>query len=316
LDADLCQCACLGGLVIRQQLTHSPFQQISFRGRDFIIKRDDLLGPELSGNKARKLYHFFQQGNLKIKTIASFGGNQSNFMLALSELAKIKGWRFEYHTRSLPKYLKANIQGNLKQAMGNGMVLQEINQAELSLIYLKKYYENKEDIYLFDQGGRQSESEAGMAQLAIEIKEYVTENKLDEYHVFLPSGTGASAFYLQQHLPDKVVNTCACVGNEAYLFEQMASLAQGVRGVKFPEVLTQEKKPHFGKLNVEHLEMYQCLLDETNIEFDLMYDPIGWKALLENALKLNGEIIYVHCGGVSGNETMLRRYDYASKRII
>ena len=237
-------------------------------------------------------------------------------MLALSELAKIKGWRFEYHTRFLPQYLKMNIQGNLKRAIDNGMILQEVNQTGLSLDYLKRYYQNKEDVYFFDQGGRQSESEAGMAQLASEIKEYVIENELDEYHVFLPSGTGASAYYLQQYLPDKAVKTCACVGDQEYLLGQMETLSQGLQDIKLPEVLTQEKKFHFGKLSVELLEIYQCLLAEAKIEFDLLYDPIGWKVLLENASKLNGEIIYVHCGGVSGNETMLRRYEYASKRII
>jgi 1-aminocyclopropane-1-carboxylate deaminase/D-cysteine desulfhydrase-like pyridoxal-dependent ACC family enzyme len=51
--------------------------------------------------------------------------------------------------------------------------------------------------------------------------------------------------------------------------------------------------------------MYKKLL-ACGIEFDLLYAPAMWEALLEQTQE---EILYIHSGGVSGNETMLKRYE-------
>jgi len=40
-------------------------------------------------------------------------------------------------------------------------------------------------------------------------------------------------------------------------------------------------------------------------EFDLLYAPSMWLALLEETKE---KILYIHSGGVSGNESMLQRY--------
>jgi len=42
------------------------------------------------------------------------------------------------------------------------------------------------------------------------------------------------------------------------------------------------------------------------IEFDLLYAPGMWKALLEQTSE---DILYIHSGGVTGNESMLKRYE-------
>ena len=39
----------------------TPIQEISFRGKKFLVKRDDLTGMELSGNKVRKLEYILAQ---------------------------------------------------------------------------------------------------------------------------------------------------------------------------------------------------------------------------------------------------------------
>jgi 1-aminocyclopropane-1-carboxylate deaminase/D-cysteine desulfhydrase-like pyridoxal-dependent ACC family enzyme len=57
---------------------------------------------------------------------------------------------------------------------------------------------------------------------------------------------------------------------------------------------------------------YQTWLDlqeQTDIEFDLLYDPLMWQCLEqwqeENPTKT---VIYIHQGGILGNESMLPRY--------
>jgi len=40
----------------------------------------------------------------------------------------------------------------------------------------------------------------------------------------------------------------------------------------------------------------------------MVYDPVGWDILLRNTEKISAPIIYLHCGGINGNKTMLQRY--------
>jgi len=69
-------------------------------------------------------------------------------------------------------------------------------------------------------------------------------------------------------------------------------------------ILEAKKKYHFAKLYPEFLEMYDKT-KEAGIEFDLLYAPAMWMALLEQTQE---SILYIHSGGVCGNESMLQRY--------
>jgi len=57
----------------------TPLKIISFEGKKFLIKRDDLTGVELSGNKVRKLeYLMYQAQKERTDIIFTEGGEQSN----------------------------------------------------------------------------------------------------------------------------------------------------------------------------------------------------------------------------------------------
>ncbi|AJI48140.1 1-aminocyclopropane-1-carboxylate deaminase [Francisella philomiragia] len=283
----------------------SLFQEISFENKDFIVMRDDLNHPIFSGNKARKLAYLLKNPDKysRIKTIVSFGGNQSNFMLALSQLAKIKGWDFHYWIKPLSKFLKNAKNGNLKIALENGMQLFETTSS-LNLESIKTNYNIGNSLYFFDQGGRNAFAEEGIADCANEIKKYCLENDIDNYSVVVASGTGTTALYLEKYLPNKVY-TIACVGDNQYLKKQFNDIDNGL---KHPKILNLNFKTHFGQLDIQNYAIYQKLLEQTEIEFELLYDPIAWRALLNEHHKLTKPIIYIHCGGTSGNETMIARY--------
>jgi 1-aminocyclopropane-1-carboxylate deaminase/D-cysteine desulfhydrase-like pyridoxal-dependent ACC family enzyme len=134
---------------------------------------------------------------------------------------------------------------------------------------------------------------------------WAKQNNFDKLNIFLPSGTGTTALYLQKYLPYDVY-TCACVGDDKYLKLQFNNLET----TNHPKILKTPKKFHFGKLYKENYEMYKKLKEQTNIEFDLLYDPIGWQTLLQSDLiKHNREILYIHQGGLIGNITMINRYE-------
>ncbi|MCK5110685.1 MAG: 1-aminocyclopropane-1-carboxylate deaminase [Arcobacteraceae bacterium] len=278
-----------------QKLINSPTQLITFNNKNFYIKRDDLLHPDFSGNKARKFFYFFDNEFDSIDTVISHGSNQSNAMYSLSVLCKLKGWKFKYYTNHLPSFLTENPQGNYKYAQEFGMqlIVGEYNKKTIGL---------KPNELFISEGGAIEEAQYGIKILAQEIKEWKKEKEIENLKVFLPSGTGTTALFLQKYLEDEVL-TCPCVGDTKYLKKQFFELEKDE--TNHPTILTPPKKFHFGKLYKENYKIWQELKQQTNIEFDLLYDPIGWQTLLKYQKK---NILYIHQGGIKGNETMITRY--------
>jgi len=291
----------------------SPIQQISFDGKTLYLKRDDLLHKDFSGNKARKLHYYLENDFSHITKIVSYGSAQSNAMYSLSVLAKMRGWKFDYIVDHIAKYLIENPHGNYQGALENGMVL--LNASEVEVDYFK--YKNSKSILFIEEGGRQKEAEYGLNILAKEIANWQDENNIEELNIFLPSGTGTTALFLQKAFIDmnkthSIVYTNPCVGDIDYLKKQFLELAPNDK--YHPIILTLEKKHHFGKLYRENYEIWLKLYEETKVEFDLLYDPLGWRVLLANDELFLKPCIYIHQGGVLGNESMLPRYERKYKK--
>jgi 1-aminocyclopropane-1-carboxylate deaminase len=287
----------------------SPFQWVDIDGHKFCIKRDDLISNIVNGNKARKLQYFLDNDFQHIQTIVSWGGSQSNFMLALAKLALHKKWDFHYYVKNLSKQLKQNPSGNYKQSLDFNMQVLELSSQNFTENYIRELYSNNlNNIYFFQQGGKQKEAELGLKQLADEIKQYTGIEGIKDYSVFIPSGTGASAYYLQKHLNSIDVYTVPCIGSEKYLTEQIDSIRD--KSTKLPTIITSPLKYTFAKPHKDLIGQYRILLEQANIEFDLLYDPVGWISLLHNVNEIKKPIIYIHCGGVEGNQSMLARYKY------
>jgi len=279
------------------KIINSPVQKVNFNTFEIFIKRDDLLHHDFSGNKARKFLYFLEHDFPSIKKVISHGSNQSNAMYSLSVLCRLKKWEFIYYTDHVSGFLAQNPMGNYKNALDNGM----------RLIQGKCEPEKfEEDTLFIQEGGALKEAEFGIKKLALEIEEFAQTHRLDELEIFLPSGTGTTALFLQKNLPFKVL-TCACVGDETYLKKQFELLEK--EPMTFPTILNRDKKYHFGKLYKEFYCMYKNLKEQTHIEFDLLYDPLGF-IVLQNYLRNNPykKILYVHQGGILGNVTMLQRY--------
>ena len=282
---------------------NSPIEQITFNNQKYFIKRDDLLHPDFSGNKARKFYYFLKNDFPSIKKIISHGSAQSNAMYSLSVLAKLKGLKFDYYVDHIASFLKENPVGNYKYALENGM---KIKEETLPLSF-------KDDELFISEGGAVVEASFGIKILADEIISWAKENNIKNLKIFLPSGTGTTALYLQKYLPFEVL-TCSCVGDDEYLTKQFLELEKE----NHPTIVKKDKKYHFGKLYKEFYEIHKELLKQTNIEFDLLYDSLGWLCFekyvktLENNSDYN--FLYLHQGGILGNISMIERYKNKYKK--
>lgn len=281
------------------QFSNSKVDEIFLNNQKYFVKRDDLISVDFSGNKARKLYYFLNNDLKGIKKIISHGSIQSNAMYSLSVLCKMKNIEFLYYVSHIPQYLKDNIEGNYQKALQNGMkvVVEEC----------KKSF--SKDTLFINEGAAVKEASVGVEILANEIKAWTKENSIKNLKVFLPSGTGTTALYLQKFLPFEVL-TCSCVGDDLYLKNQFLAL----ENENHPTILQKAKKYHFGKLYREFYTKHLELLKKTGIEFDLLYDSLGWIVFEEYVKNLQNKddftFLYIHQGGVLGNESMKKRYRY------
>ena len=98
----------------------SPVTLLEIFGRRIFIKRDDMLTQlkqaMINGNKGRKLKYLFK-GITESTDFASYGGVQSNSMLALSRIAKFHKTNLHYFTAPIPSALKLDPCGNYREAI-------------------------------------------------------------------------------------------------------------------------------------------------------------------------------------------------------
>ncbi|MBG0755132.1 pyridoxal-phosphate dependent enzyme [Vibrio cidicii] len=292
------------------KLNNSPITQHRFADRTFFLKRDDLLHSHFCGNKARKFSALLALEQPQVRTLISYGSAQANSLYSLAALARIKGWQLEFYVDHLPNWLKQRPMGNYRGALELGADIIEVGTLAAGMHpseYIEKVRQPNETCYLVPEGGRFTLAEQGIKELAREILDWTRFASQRSFVVALPSGTGTTALYLHKYLKPHGIEvlTCACVGGERYLIEQFAQLGEQ----DYPTILTAPRKHHFGKLYHEDYRTWQALLDQTDIEFDLLYDPLMWQCLSPwLANHRDKTLIYLHQGGLLGNETMLPRY--------
>ncbi|PAJ73909.1 1-aminocyclopropane-1-carboxylate deaminase [Pseudoalteromonas sp. NBT06-2] len=299
-------------------LISSPVDKTIFNNRIFFIKRDDLLHESFSGNKARKFYSFLKNDFNDCKKLISFGSAQANSLYSFSALAKLKGWQFDFYVAHISDFIKQNPKGNYRAALENGANVIEVGEfleGETLEDYLNNNIIAKEQSYLFvPEGGRCQYAKMGIDLLAQEITYWAADNKITEFKVALPAGTGTTALFLQQAFIELNTNieilTCACVGGDSYLKKQFFELCTDES--RHPTIMKSRKKYHFGKLYRAFYDIWQALNIQTEIVFELLYDPLGWLTLTDyiesKNIPADYPILYIHQGGLLGNETMLPRY--------
>lgn len=299
------------------KLSNTPVDSLMMFDRQIFIKRDDLLHPEFSGNKARKFAYFLAHDFPGAKKLIGYGSSQANSLYSMSALAKLKGWKLDFYVDHIAAQVKSQTEGNYVEACANGANVIDLSErhdreGRSCEEYIKEKALLDEPRALFvPEGGRCEYAEFGVAQLAREIVDWAVQAKLAQLKVFLPSGTGTTALFLNKYFIESGSNirvlTCACVGGDEYLNLQFNQLSQFK--TFYPEIISLPKKYHFGKLYRECYEMWQRI-DKQGVRFELLYDPVGWIAL-EAYLKSASEqtsIIYIHQGGLLGNASMLPRY--------
>lgn len=302
-------------LIAPSLLAQTPVQSFEFGGYHFYLKRDDLLHPQFSGNKARKFRYFLEQELPDIQLLVGYGSAQANSLYSMAALAALKGWHLQFYVDHLPQWLQQSPVGNYQAALALGADIIAVGGKEKHGITVEQYLRESilptlsAALYV-PEGGRCQAAEYGVRQLAQEIHEWAINQKIAGLKLFLPSGTGTTALYLSKYFYENKIDievlTCAVVGGDNYLRQQFAVLCNDE--LCYPRIISSPKKYHFGKLYPEFYQIWQQLA-KAGVTFELLYDPLAWLLLLNYKQQYPQQtIMYIHQGGLLGNESMLPRY--------
>ncbi|MDX1471391.1 MAG: 1-aminocyclopropane-1-carboxylate deaminase/D-cysteine desulfhydrase, partial [Flavobacteriaceae bacterium] len=101
----------------------------SYKHLQLYIKREDLLHPEISGNKYRKLkYNLENAKSENHETILTFGGAYSNHIAAVAAAGKVEGFKTIGIIRGDELSSKIEENPTLKYAQENGMELRFVSR--------------------------------------------------------------------------------------------------------------------------------------------------------------------------------------------
>ena len=159
------------------------------------------------------------------------------------------------------------------------------------------------DSLFINEGVWQPQAETGFISQARQIERWAdAEGKTVD--IFLPSGTGTSAAFLAKHVKFDVF-TCPCVGDADYLKSEIEALTPNSK----VRILQPPKKYHFGDLKPELYQIWREVCEQTGIEFELIYDSVGFLTMMANLGAFKNEILYIHQGGALGNISQKLRYE-------
>lgn len=170
-----------------QKIDHPVFHKA---GIELIVRRDDLIDSELSGNKFYKLFFNLNAAECKgFRRLATFGGAYSNHIHATAAAGK----RFGLETIGLIRG-EENLPLNpcLADAAAWGMQLEYLSREDYSQRYnpdFQAYLSKKFDAYLIPEGGANVEGAKGMQVAGQALSRQLND---DFTSVCLACGTGTS----------------------------------------------------------------------------------------------------------------------------
>jgi L-cysteate sulfo-lyase len=178
-------------------LEHLP-RLSSELGREIYIKRDDVIGPGLGGNKTRKLEYLLAEALRRgAHKVVTFGGLQSNHArITVAAALKLGLEPHLFYFEPRPKEMVGNL--FLNQLCGahmhfipfggsGGMTLEATNRLVrlVALLWVGKHY-------FIPVGGHSWLGCMGYARAAIEIHEQATKIGIENAYLVMAAGTGGT----------------------------------------------------------------------------------------------------------------------------
>ncbi len=295
----------------------TPLQSLKFEGKNFLIKRDDLTGCELSGNKIRKLEYILADAKKKkADIILTCGGEQSNHARATTIAAK----QFGLNTKLfLWGKETTNMNGNLFLNKIYGADIKYLNKSEYEIVNDLMFEERKTllkrniNAYVLPEGGSTTLGILGYVDFMKELKEQIDLRKI--YSVVAASGSGGTAAGMLVGAALNKLNVKIVAINVLYSAEvikkKILNLAEGcVLDYKLDCKINPEQlvivdgysSEGYKRISKSKIKLIKKFAAETGILLDPAYTGKAFNAYYDNFIKMNKGLknIFVHTGGIFG----------------
>jgi 1-aminocyclopropane-1-carboxylate deaminase len=283
----------------------SPLQKIgdplfSENGIELFLKRDDLIHPEISGNKWRKLkYNLEEAARLGKRSLLTFGGAYSNHIYATAAAGK----EFGFHTIGIIRGKDASDENpTLSFAKSRGMELHFVDRDDYrnknDESFIQKLKTDFHDPYIIPEGGANIQGARGCAEIIPEI-----DVPFDYICCACGTGTTLAGMALGLKGRSKALGF-AVLKNGGFLNDEVSKMLGPESGNNDWSINTDY---HFGG----YAKSEQVLLKfiaELEQRHQIRYEPIytgkmmyGIYDLAEKGYFKKGErIIALHTGGLQG----------------
>jgi 1-aminocyclopropane-1-carboxylate deaminase len=288
-------------------LQHIQFSEIEKVDVSLSILREDLIHPQISGNKFRKLkYNILQAQKESKRTLLTFGGAFSNHIAAVAAAGKHHGLktvgviRGDELGNNLVNTLSTNV--TLKFAYRCGMQFKFVSRSEYrekeTTEFLQKLQKEFKDCYVIPEGGTN--------EPAIKGCEEILDSKTEKFdYICVAVGTGGTISGLIRSAKEHQT----VLGFPALKGDFLKGEIEKHVGKKDRWNLISDY--HFGgyaKTSQELIEFINRFKDETKIQLDPVYTgkmTFGIINLIkDNYFKKGSRLLIIHTGGLQGIEGM------------
>ena len=281
---------------VRNQII--PLEAFSISNFNLVIKREDQLHPDISGNKLRKLkYNILEAKRLNKTTLLTFGGAYSNHIAAVASLGKEYGFKTIGIIRGEELVNEVSINATLSFAKSCGMFFYFISRAEYrkknELFFLENLKSIYGDFYLLPEGGTNDFAVKGCAEI-------LTNKDTSFDYVCSSVGTGGTlaGLIMSSNSLQTVIGFSALKGTFQTSYINKFTRKKNYR------ILDDYCFGGYAKINIELIEFINDFKNKTTVSLDPIYTGkmiFGIFDLINKGyFKENSTILAVHTGGLQG----------------
>lgn len=282
------------------------------------LKRDDLIHPEISGNKWRKLKLNIEKAKAgKYEGILTFGGAYSNHISATAAAGKALGIATIGIIRG--EELNAESNDTLRNAAANGMQLVFVTREEYSWRYEKDYEYSLRNrfgnVLVICEGGANFHGVMGCTEIVAELE------REPDYFI-LPAGTGTTAAGILIAAEKAKVIAVPVFKKGDFIRDEIRELLyySGLDDVTIDEKMAQLElatEYHFGgygKFTPELIAFLNETHKKTGIELDQIYTGKMFYALCDwvnkGQIAPESSVVAIHTGGLQGTSSIREQLIY------
>jgi len=303
----------------------TPLEQLNFRNKKFLVKRDDYTGTDFSGNKIRKLEYILYQAKQKgTEIIFTCGATQSNHCRATVAAAARLGIR-----------TKLFLWGNDSNAADGNLFLSNMYGAEISYLNKKNYlnvndimeeegdqlYKRGKKVYIIPEGGSTALGIWGYISFITELKKQTDIKKIKG--ILCASGTGGTAAGLLVGAAINKLNFDIYTVNVLYSKEKLQKkimyLTEGViKGYDLNctadesrlKIIDGYSNEGYKNISSNKLKLLNAVAAETGMLLDPAYTGKAFNAYVDQFVSKGkgNKTIFLHTGGLFGAFAKRKKY--------